>query len=102
MDNLAHILDFQPLLPADIPPLFPDLETQSTFFDTSDYHLLSAPPVLYMKTVVPSDDTSQRRINEYSIKPVTPYNDVYLVAEDHGSHPELSSFESPKSSPPGI
>ena len=100
MDNFAHILDLRPLLFADSPPLFPGLEMQPTSFDTSVYHLLSAPPVLNMETKVPADDTSQRRINEYSIKPVTPYDDVYSVAEDHGSHPELSSFEPPKSSPP--
>ena len=98
MDNL--IPDLSTFLDGESLSLFPDLEMKSTIFGTSVCNLPSGPPVLNNGIITPSDDTPQRRIDQFLIKLVHPSGDVCLVSADHISDPKLSFLESPRPVPP--
>ena len=97
MDNL--IPDLSTFLDCDSRLLFPDLEMRPTFFGTSVFNLQSDPPVLNNESGFPADDTSQRRMDQFSIKLVPTSSDVCFMSADHSSDPKLSFLESPRPAP---
>ena len=97
MDNL--IPDLSTFLDDYNYPLFPDLEMKPTVFGTSVYNLQSAPPVLNNGSTIPADDTSQRRMDQFSIKLVPTSGDVCLMSADQSCDPKLSFLKSPRPVP---
>ena len=97
MNNL--IPDLSTFLDCDSRLLFPDLEMRPTFFGTSVFNLQSDPPVLNNESGIPADDTSQRRMDQFSIKLVPTSSDVCFMSADHSSDPKLSFLESPRPAP---
>ena len=97
MDNL--IPDLITFLEGYSYPLFPDLEMESTVFGTSVYNLQSNPPVLNNGSIIPTDDTSQRRMDQFSIKLLPTSGDVCLMSADQSCDPKLSFLESPGPAP---
>ena len=90
--------DFQDLLAADVAPLSFDLSTCPSSFT---YKALLSPPVLPKCIKTPADDKTQRRLDQFSIKPATASGDACLVSADHSGQ-QNSSFvvESPSSTLP--
>lgn len=97
MDNL--IPDLSTFLDDYSHPLFPDLEMESVVFGTSVCNLQPDPPVLNNGSIIPADDTSQRRMDQFSIKLVPASGDVCLMSADHSCDPKLSFLESPRHVP---
>ena len=97
MDNL--IPDLSTFLDGESLSLFPELEMRSTIFGTSVCNLQSDPPVLNNGSIIPADDTSQRRMDQFSIKLMPASGDVCLMSADHSSDPKLLFLESPRPVP---
>ena len=68
MDHLEFILRPHTLPVADSNPLPPDLERRSTFNGSFHYKSLSIPSVLNTENIIPADDTSQRRLDQFPAK----------------------------------
>ena len=100
-ENNIYLPDFQALLAADVAPLSFDLDEQSTCPSSFTYKALLSPPVLPKCIKTPADDKTQRRLDQFSIKPVTASGDACLVSADHSGQ-QNSSFvvESPSSALP--
>lgn len=99
MENFLIIPDFQTLIEADRVPLSYNLEEQLAFSGLFTDQIFTVPPVLNRGLKIPADDTPQRRLDQFSIKPVIPSCDPCLVSAHHSSHQELSFLESPSSAP---
>ena len=99
MENFLIIPDFQTLIEADRVPLSYNLDEQLAFSGLFTDQIFTVPPVLNRGLKIPADDTPQRRLDQFSIKPVIPSCDPCLVSAHHSSHQELSFLESPSSAP---
>lgn len=99
MENFLIIPDFHTLIEADRVPLSYNLKEQLVFSGLFTDQIFSAPPVLNRGIEIPADDTPQRRLDQFSIKPVSPSCDACSVSAHHSGHQELSFLESPGSAP---
>lgn len=90
--NKIYLPDFQALIVADSVPLFPDLDKQSRFPASFTYITLKSPPVINKGIRVPSDDKPQRRLDQFSIEPVTASGDSCLVSS---APPQSESSKAP-------
>ena len=93
------IPDFQTLLEADRVPLSYNLKEQLAFAGLFTDQIFSVPPVLNRGINFPPDVTPQRRLDQFSIKPVNLSCDACLVSAHVSSHQELSFLESLSSAP---
>ena len=94
-ENKIYLPDFQALIVADSVPLFPDLDKQSNFPGSFTYITLTGPPVLNKGIKIPADDRPQRRLDQFSIEPMTASGNTCLVSADHSGQQTLSFVDSP-------
>lgn len=68
MDNHEFIQSLHTLPVSDSNPQPPNLERRSTFNGSLPYKSLSTPSVLNTESIIPVDDTSQRRLDQIPVK----------------------------------
>ena len=103
MHDFVRMPDFSTLLTAEYLDLPTDLETQSNIYGAS---VCSEPPAssgyLSQENNNLADNTSRRRIDESSIKPMTPSMAGSLVTISGSSQPNFSSLKLPLPSQAGL